>query len=290
MKYLLLAVLVVGIIAAPINVARAFRAIRTRKNAPVKGPELAHATRQHDLGEEPSTVQRDGSAAVSPAPAFIPATLIVRDIEGGKSTLLIHHNTSRKRVSGHLIIWAGKRRRKLGDSYYDLGRIDSGEFTDEAIDQFMQRAALQLGELVQRGKRKRVTADDTTVLPGIDTNSAEPVAPVTTLENDPAQDPSIKLRRHPAVYRGVIVKAGMMERALQDGVSMHYGVCYRAPEGVEDTVWGVDLKQALSKGGACVGDAVEILKLGRKFIEEGKAPMNLFKVTKIDPALLRAAT
>jgi hypothetical protein len=35
-----------------------------------------------------------------------------------------------------------------------------------------------------------------------------------------------------------------------------------------------------------VGDYVEILKIGRKTVEKGKAPMNLYQIAKIDAALV----
>lgn len=39
----------------------------------------------------------------------------------------------------------------------------------------------------------------------------------------------------------------------------------RTPEGVEDAVWGVDLKRAMASANVTVGDTVkEILKIGRK--------------------------
>lgn len=55
-------------------------------------------------------------------------------------------------------------------------------------------------------------------------------------------------------------------------------------EGIEDAVFGANLRGALREANATIGDSVEILKIGRKTIDSKKAPMNLFKVAKLAAA------
>ena len=54
--------------------------------------------------------------------------------------------------------------------------------------------------------------------------------------------------------------------------------------GIEDAVFGANLRGALRDVEASIGDSVEILKIGRKTIDPTKAPMNLFKVAKLAAA------
>lgn len=72
-----------------------------------------------------------------------------------------------------------------------------------------------------------------------------------------------------------------LPKAGKEGDIERYGVRYRTPEGLEEVVWGGDLRTAFNDSGAGVNDEVEILKIGRKTIEKGKAPMNLYKVRKL---------
>lgn len=189
-----------------------------------------------------------------------PATqLVVRDIEG--ATLMVRTDPLQNSGAAHLIVWDGKE----GRQYLDLGSRPT--VGDEMVEEFVAIAAERLKQISSR-------------------ESVPP--PVPTPEEIPAGKPeapaesAIKLRKTPSVTRGVILEVGVMSRVIGEKQIEQFGLRYRSVEGVEDICWGVDLKRALKEAKASVGDKVEILKMGRKTVEEGRAPMTLWQITKIE--------
>ena len=212
--------------------------------------------------------------------------LIVRHLSD-KATLLIRYRIRKKASTAHLIVWSGAKRKGISDSYYDLGLAQDREPDDEVIDEFIALAKERINELAQQGKRKRKATSAVTAEPQVveAVPQDEPVVPapvVHDVEDTPPE--SIRLRKFPSVYRGIITEVGMMQQSKNGNEFTTFGVRYRTPEGIEDAVFGANLRVALKEARADIGDAVEILKIGRKTVDPQKAPMNLFKVAKL-PAL-----
>ncbi len=237
---------------------------------------------------------------VVPVPVAVPdvdqMTMVVRDVNEKKGTVIIRYRPSKKLVTAMLIIWAGnnKRRKKLKgeDSYYVLGSISAEGVTNEVVASVIEEANNKFRELANKGKKAEpdVAESSNMITLPVVVQGSDPAAPVVmaasqvtavVVEDNEEHDPAIKLRRHPAVFRGTVLEAGMMKRPLSDKIIDQYGIRYQTPEGVEDAVWGSDLKRAIESANATVGDLVEILKVGRKTVEKGKAPMNMYKVAKI---------
>lgn len=224
---------------------------------------------------------------------IVASPLIVRHLTD-KATLLVRHRATKQACTAHLIIWSGAKRRSISDSYYDLGVIKDVAPTEETVEQFLALAKERLDELAQAGKRKRKAAKETKqeVVEATEAVESAPVEtpaelpeqvvvvpPTVVMEDTPPE--SIKLKRFPSVYRGVIKEVGMMKQNKGDREFDTFGVRYTTQEGVVEAVFGANLRTALREAKADVGDHVEILKIGRKTIEKGKAPMNLFKVAKL---------
>jgi len=241
-------------------------------------------------------------------PERAPAAMAVRDMQDGKATLIVRYRPRKKVVSAIMIVWAGVNKRaenRLEDSYYDLGFFDAQEVSDAVIAKAVDEANKKLGELAPARKCGANAQAAVAVNSGVNAqaNSSEmtaaekSVATLTAkagaitavsavvLDDDSEHQPEIKLRKTPSVYRGVILASGMMKRPLDDKIIDSFGIRYRTPEGIEDAVWGVDLRRAMESAKVSVGDYVEILKIGRKTVEKGKAPMNLYQIAKIDQAL-----
>ena len=224
---------------------------------------------------------------------IVASPLIVRHLTD-TATLLVRHRATKQVCTAHLIIWSGAKRKSISDSYYDLGVIKDVAPTDETVEQFMALANERLVELAQAGKRKRKTAKEakqevveaTEAVESapVENPAAQPeqvvvVPPTVDMEDTPPE--SIKLKRFPSVYRGVITEVGVMKQNKGDREFDTFGVRYTTQEGVVEAVFGANLRAALKEAKVDVGDHVEILKIGRKTIEKGKAPMNLFKVAKL---------
>lgn len=253
------------------------------------------------------------AAPIASAPEYVPQSLVVRDIEDGKGTVIMRYRNRKHVVTAHLIVWAGESKRKKKfrheDSYYDLGFFDAKEVTFEIIAKATSEARYKLAELARPRPRRAaaqaaevvaevvqqvatVQAEVATPAPVERSSGAQTVVEQTVVsaaaavevEDNGEHQPAIKLKKTPAVFRGVILESGPMRRALQDKVITSFGVKYRTPEGIEDAVWGVDLQRAMASANVTVGDTVEILKIGRKTIEKGKAPMNLYQIAKIGAA------
>lgn len=239
---------------------------------------------QQQIELEPAYAERE---------EIVASPLIVRHLTD-KATLLVRHRATKQACTAHLIIWSGAKRKSISDSYYDLGVIKDVAPTDETVEQFMALANERLVELAQAGKRKRkaakevtqevVEATDAVESAPVETPAAQPdqvvvVPPTVVMEDTPPE--SIKLKRFPSVYRGIITEVGMMKQNKGEREFDTFGVRYTTQEGVVEAVFGANLRTALREAKADVGDHVEILKIGRKTIEKGKAPMNLFKVAKL---------
>lgn len=224
---------------------------------------------------------------------IVASPLIVRHLTD-KATLLVRHRTTKQACTAHLIIWSGAKRKSISDSYYDLGVIKGVVPNDEVIEEFMAMAKERIVELAQLGKRKRKIAqeakqEEVAATPAVAESApvdaaiavTEQVveAPPVVMEDTPPE--SIKLKRFPSVYRGIIKEVGMMKQNKGEREFETFGVRYETQEGIVEAVFGANLRTALRDARADVGDHVEILKIGRKTIEKGKAPMNLFKVAKL---------
>lgn len=241
-----------------------------------------------------AVVQEEVIPVIENCSEITASPLIVRHLTN-KATLLVRHRARKQACTAHLIVWSGAKRKRVSDSYYDLGVIQSVGTNDEVIDEFLAIAKERLDELATAGRRKRrieqaseqedvvkvvATVTGSVPIETIPVVSAQVVVqPSVVMEDTPPE--STKLKKFPSVYRGVITEVGMMPQSKDGKEFTTYGLRYRTPEGVEDAVYGVNLRNALRDAMANVGDHVEILKIGRRTVEQGKAPMNLFKVAKL---------
>lgn len=246
--------------------------------------------------------------------------LHVRQINEGKATLLVRYRSRKRACTGMLIIWSGAKRRRIQDSYYDLGIVDAQVVTEDVIEHFMAAANTKLFELTQAGRKKRqvkveeqalqvVNAELASIQEAGEVLSVEALAAVQTEAEQLApfddlpieayatvqsqdEQPAcvaeaednlgqIKLRKFPSVYRGVITEIGMLPQVKGNEQFEVFGVRLMTDEGVSDAVFGANLKLALRDAQAEVGDRVEIVKIGRKIIDPKKAPMNLFTAMKL---------
>ena len=175
---------------------------------------------------------------------IVASPLIVRHLTD-KATLLVRHRATKQACTAHLIIWSGAKRKSISDSYYDLGVIKDVAPTEETVEQFLVIAKERLVELAQAGKRKRKAAKETkqevveateaVESAPVETPAEQPeqvvvVPPTVVMEDSPPE--SIKLKRFPSVYRGVITEVGMMKQNKGDREFDTFGVRYTTQEGV----------------------------------------------------------
>lgn len=229
-------------------------------------------------------------------PEVTASPLVVRHLTD-KATLLIRHRTRKNVVTAHLMIWSGAKRKRINDSFYDLGAIPGVEAGEDVIEEFVGLAKTRLDELAAAGRRTRKSAkvvgevevqpDVATECIGDTASHAPPVCDAATqaVEPDVVVDETppgtTKLLKFPSLYRGVITEIGMMPQSKDGREFETFGVRFRTPGGIEDAVYGANLRVALRKANAGVGDSVEIVRLGRRTVDPNKAPMNLFSVAKL---------
>ena len=252
---------------------------------------------------QPEAVQQQMDAApVSSEREQVTASpLFVRHLTD-MATLMVRYRHRKQACTAHLIVWSGSKRKGYSDSYFDLGLIEGQELTDQVIEQALALAKQQLVDLAEKGKRKRreskkqkqeaaavaevavaevaeAPADVAVVAAPVVVEQKAEVTPVVVEDTPPE---SIKLKKFPSVYRGIIKEIGMMTQNKDGREFETFGVRFETQEGIVDAVFGVNLREALRDAKADVGDQVEILKIGRKTITKGKAPMNLFKIAKLE--------
>lgn len=263
------------------------------RNPRVKEASASNTDANADAQTEAVQQQVELDPVFAEREEIVASPLIVRHLTD-KATLLVRHRATKQACTAHLIIWSGAKRKSISDSYYDLGVIKDVALTEETVEQFLAMAKERLVELAQAGKRKRraakevqqevVEATEAVESAPVEIQAEQPVQvevvpPSIDVEDTPPE--SIKLRRFPSVYRGVITEVGMMRQNKGEREFDTFGVRYTTQEGVVEAVFGANLRTALREAKAEVGDHVEILKIGRKTIEKGKAPMNLYKVAKL---------
>ena len=210
-------------------------------------------------------------------PEVTATPLVVKQLDQGRATLILRYRARKQACTAHLIVWSGAKRRRIQDSYYDLGVIAGDQVDEKVIDQFLSLAKDKLVELQTAGRKKRQQKAETVVLP----TELAVEQPAAVPDTNSVLDGSVKLKKFPSVLRGIILEAGMMKASRNGATFETFGVKFKTPDGVEDVVFGRNLRLALKEAMAGVGDHVEILKIGRKTVEKGKAPMNLFQVTKL---------
>ena len=252
---------------------------------------------------QPEAVQQQMDAALvsSEREQVTASPLFVRHLTD-MATLMVRYRHRKQACTAHLIVWSGSKRKGYSDSYFDLGLIEGQELTEQVIEQALALAKQQLLDLAEKGKRKRreskkqkqetaaiaevavaevaeAPADVAVVAAPVVVEQKAEVTPVVVEDTPPE---SIKLKKFPSVYRGIIKEIGMMTQNKDGREFETFGVRFETQEGIVDAVFGVNLREALRDAKADVGDHVEILKIGRKTITKGKAPMNLFKIAKLE--------
>lgn len=261
-------------------------------------PALRKVDAKQDDRQQDVTMQQEEALAVLAREEVVASPLIVRELNKGKVTMLVRYRARKQACTAHLIIWSGAKRNRIQDSYYDLGVIPGDTVTEEVIQSFMALAISRMEELQNAGRRTRKAKAEQkqqqevvqqevavvvqpAIVPAVSVEDA--VQPTVVVEDSPPE--SIRLRKFPSVYRGIITEIGMMPHNKGGEDFTVFGVRYRTSEGIEDAVFGANLRIAIREAQAGIGDKVEILKIGRKTVEAGKAPMNLFKVAKLEASV-----
>ncbi|WP_175743236.1 DUF5710 domain-containing protein [Burkholderia ambifaria] len=131
--------------------------------------------------------------------------------------------------------------------------------------------------LLEAAKRERAaltiksgTSPEPTVSPKADATPKVETAPATpatparaTVTDTPKVAQSQEAAAKPAdSLSGELLEHGSARYQHQKDASYSYFVRYRDDAGVEQTVWGVDLKRAMEVSGAKVGDAISLKNLG----------------------------
>lgn len=248
-------------------------------------------------------------ASLAEKPDFTPSPLVVRDLDDHKATLLVRYRQRRKQATAHLIVWAGKRKRNMQDSYYDLVTQSADSLSEEIIEKFVDAAMCKLDELKEAGKRNR-QAKPSAVAATIETPVL--VLPVSEMIDkfvDTSLDqmderrlasraePStagigdgagvVKLRKYPNSVEGIYLESGMLPN--DNAGKPTYGIKLRNPvSGIEIVRYGVHLKLAIEEAKAKPGDLVKVDKVGRKTMDADRAPMNLYEVVVLESARIAA--
>lgn len=228
-----------------------------------------------------------------PAPTPVPqeveeerTPLMVRDLST-QATLVMLERPSRGCVDTRLIVWSAEEGgKKVQQKYLELGMLPGSRIESDLVTRAIALAKIKLDEL----DGKAPAAADVEAAKPVEEQESQFAKPAKSKkakasmveQTNEEQDPQIKLLKKPVSHRGIVLQMGMMPRALDSGERPCYGVRYRTEEGVEDVLWGVGLRTEFTAAKVGIGDHVEILKIGRKVMEEGKAPMNLYRVTKFD--------
>jgi hypothetical protein len=219
-----------------------------------------------------------------------PARLLVRHL-ADKATVMIRPKREPGGFTGSMIVWRGKKTRKgYTDVQYDLGIITTSAPHYEAAEQFLLLAKEKLEELAAKGVSRRTKKEKAEIAAPVVSPEGQGTCPdenVLDTEDQPDDapaitEPAIRLRRFRNVFCGVITEIGMMERCKDGKMFEVFGIRLRTQEGVVEELYGIHLQTVLRAARASIGDQVEIIKVGYKDFNNGKAPMNLYQLAKLD--------
>lgn len=165
----------------------------------------------------------------------------------------------------------------------ELRRFSLGDLPGSRIEDALVHEAMRLARAAIRGEEAipaPVPLEKAAPMPDAVLEEIKLLMPLV-LEQQAAESGAMKALAKPFVVKGELLRASKMAKdGATDGKTV-YGAIVRQDDGKETTLWGAGLKVEIAKAGVKPGDQVEIIKLGRKTIEEGKAPMNVYKVSKL---------
>lgn len=253
----------------------------------VAAPALGFASKKQKQFE-PQPLQKAVQSVVSPV--NLPTTAIpaaqkervrtaVADLPADSATLCLQDKGDGT-INATAVVWTtvdGVRR--------EVRRVTVGQLSSiDGIDQPLIEAAMQRARSAIRGEEpasaELAGAASDAVMEEIKHLMPLVLAQQQHAEKE-AEQGAVKLLAKPIVTKGELVRASKMAKEGAEPGKTVYGAIVRKDDGTETTLWGAGLKTEIAKAGAKVGDQLEIIKLGRKTIEEGKGPMNVYKVTKL---------
>ena len=109
-----------------------------------------------------------------------------------------------------------------------------------------------------------------------------PTIQVEEITTEEIQSKVIELRKTPKIVCGILTRSGISAYESSKGKYDVFSVTIRMDDGSEETLKGANLQSGLIKAKAAIGDHIEVIKVGRKTMEEGKAPMSLYHVSKLN--------
>lgn len=203
------------------------------------------------------------------------AVLPVVSTDLGQAATLFVEQLEQGLVSANLVLWKPSEDKtgvRTQDKQLSLCMFPGSKIEHQMIDDAVALAQAKLASL-----RVDEVVDPTTAPATFEAQASND----SVMAAPQAADQNVKLFKMPQVSRGTIIEMGKMDRPRGDATIRMYGVKFRTEDGSIGEQWGDNLRTELRAADAKVGDVVEIIKLGRKTIEAGKAPMSLYKVTKL---------
>jgi len=234
---------------------------------------------------DPQPVQKAVQSVVNPT--VLPATAmpeikdfprtVLQDMPKESATVWLQ-DKGNGTIGATAVEWA-----TFGGVKKELRRISLGDLPGSRIEEALVVEAMRLARAAIRGEEAipaPVLLERAESMPDPVLEEIKLLMPLV-LEQQAAEQGVMKALAKPFVVKGELLRASKMTKdGVTDGKTV-YGAIVRQDDGKETTLWGAGLKVEIAKAGVKPGDQVEIIKLGRKTIEEGKAPMNVYKVSKL---------
>jgi hypothetical protein len=206
--------------------------------------------------------------------------LEVRNIPlGSSASICLRCYPGKGFVKGVLILYG--KHKKGSPPFYELGTVETKQCSPEVLSHFAKLGKERLELLGGLGKRQRLTkVKEKQVIPEFPLVSEIPVPQPE--EGAEFKNEALQVKaKQMVVYRGEILVIGLLPKICDGKTNMVHGVKLRTEDGREQCCYGRHLKKAIEIARVQIGDFVEIAKVGRRTITEGKAPMNLWEVRKL---------
>jgi len=200
------------------------------------------------------------------------------------ATICLRRYPRRGVVRGALLIF-GKLPKGF-PSIYDLGNVNSDRFAPELLQHFTDLGKRQILKLSRAGQIRRKEGVPTLSQRVRELPPIPYVDPVedeaeTARELEEAGNKVFRFRPSSKVYRGELIYMGEMPKDSNGKRVLVHGVKLKTEDGKEECCYGIDLKEAVRKAHVGLGDLVEVVKVGSRIISEGKAPMNIWNISRV---------
>lgn len=253
--------------------------------------ELESLVSQFQANPEEKSAENKVAESPQPEPTIKPMVELVEDDRlgseeatemltiriGNKAIVMARYYSGSRTVARHLVFSDEKLRKRLGKRMAMSPLKVNGDWLHakhEVIRSTRSEVNEMIADYVKKGQQdiKRQVPKSDTAIKGPETESPSASSNPNETQLEVPADADARARKlAKGIMKGVLQWHGLADRVQGEKSFKHYRLDYIDDETkLLETVWGEDLKRAVTSCNAKKGDLIEIFKLGRKPVDSDK--------------------